>query len=178
MERRLIVFIDSGDTLVDEGSEYRKEGSQVVEHAELIDGAAETLRELRKRGFTVELVADGLVQSFDNVYRQHGLEDIFTARTISEELGKEKPAPEMFQTAMDRLGLQEADKKRIIMMGNNLKRDILGANRFGITSVLMSWSPRYSMTPNSEEETPDYTLSTIRELVELAERCDRNLDGN
>lgn len=178
MERKLIILIDSGDTLVDEGSEYRKEGSQVVEHAELIDGAKETLRELKKRGFVIELVADGLVESFDHVYRQHNLEDIFTVRTISEELGKEKPASEMFQTAMDRLGLKEEDKKRIIMVGNNLKRDIVGANRFGITSVLVSWSPRYSMIPENEEEIPDYTISSIRELVELAERCDETLNGN
>lgn len=47
--------------------------------------AASTLKE---RGYTIELVADGYTQSFDNSYGQHGLENIFDARTISEEVGE------------------------------------------------------------------------------------------
>lgn len=40
------------------------------------------------------------------------------------------------------------------MVGNNLERDIVGANRFGITSVFIKWSPRYPMEPKNEEEVP------------------------
>ena len=74
---------------------------------------------------------------------------------------------------MEKLGLGEADKGRIIMVGNNLKRDIAGANRFGITSVLMAWSPRYCMVPENEEQTPDYRIRNPLQLVELAERLER-----
>lgn len=174
--KKLIIFTDSGDTLVDESTEYRREGSQVVESALLIPGAREALITLRERGFVLELVADGLAQSFDNVYRQNGLEDIFARRTISELVGAEKPAPEMFRTAMEKLGLGEKDKSRIIMVGNNLKRDIVGANRFGLTSVLMAWSPRYCMEPAEREETPDYIIREPSELVELAERLEREME--
>ena len=170
--RRLIAFLDSGDTLVDEGSEYRRPGSAVVEHAELIAGAKEALLSLRKEGFLMEMVADGLVQSFDNVYRQHGLEDIFVQRTISEQVGEEKPSCSMFRTAMEKLGLGEEDKERVVMIGNNLKRDISGANRYGLISVLLSWSPRYCMTPEGEEEEPDYVISEPGELPELLLRLD------
>lgn len=171
-QKKLIIFIDSGDTLVDEGTECRKEGSEVVESAALIPGAKQALISLKEKGFVLELVADGLVRSFDNVYRQNGLEDIFAERTISEAVGAQKPAPEMFRTAMEKLGLGEADKNRIIMVGNNLKRDIVGANRFGITSVLMAWSPRYCMVPENEEQTPDYIIREPLQLVELAERLE------
>ena len=73
---------------------------------------------------------------------------------------------------MERLGLTEHDKERIVMVGNNLKRDVLGAKRFGIRSVLLSWSPRYDMVPSCEEETPDYVISRPEELLELANRLD------
>ena len=84
----------------------------------------------------------------------------------------EKPDWVMFQKALERLGLTENDKGRIIMVGNNLKRDVLGAKRFGIRSVLLSWSPRYDMVPSCEEETPDYVISRPEELPELVNRLD------
>ncbi len=176
-KKKLIIFIDSGDTLVDESTERRAEGLQVVESASLIPGARQALIALKERGFVLELVADGLAQSFDNVYRQNGLEDIFDRRTISELVGADKPSPEMFRTAMEKLGLDEKDKGRIIMVGNNLKRDIVGANRFGVTSVLMAWSPRYCMEPGDREETPDYIIKEPSELVELAERLEREKEA-
>lgn len=176
MSKRLIVFTDSGDTLVNEGTEYRKEGSPIVESCELIDGAKEMLLTLKKRGYTIELVADGYTQSFDNSYGQHGLSDIFDARTISEEVGEEKPSQAMFETAMKLLNLKEEDKKRIIMVGNNLQRDIVGANRFGITSVFIQWSPRYPLEPSNEEETPDYIIHKPLELLELVEKLEAELE--
>ena len=41
--KELIIFIDSGDTLVDESTEIRPDG-QIVEKAGLFAGAAEALR--------------------------------------------------------------------------------------------------------------------------------------
>ena len=155
MSKKLIVFTDSGDTLVNEGTEYRNEGSPIVQSCELIDGAKEMLLTLKERGYTIELVADGYTQSFDNSYGQHGLKNIFDARTISEEVG---------------------DKKRIIMVGNNLERDIVGANRFGITSVFIKWSPRYPMEPKNEEEVPDYIIHKPLELLDLVEKLEAELE--
>ena len=176
MSKKLIVFIDSGDTLVNEGTEYRNEGSPIVQSCELIDGAKEMLLTLKERGYTIELVADGYTQSFDNSYGQHGLKNIFDARTISEEVGEKKPSQAMFETAMKLLHLTDEDKKRVIMVGNNLERDIVGANRFGITSVFIKWSPRYPMEPQHEEEVPDYIIHKPLELLDLVEKLEAELE--
>lgn len=176
MSKKLIVFIDSGDTLVNEGTEYRNEGSPIVQSCELIDGAKELLLTLKERGYTIELVADGYTQSFDNSYGQHGLKNIFDARTISEEVGEKKPSQAMFETAMKLLHLTDEDKKRIIMVGNNLERDIVGANRFGITSVFIKWSSRYPMEPKNEEEVPDYIIRKPLELLDLVEKLEAELE--
>ena len=58
-------------------TEYRNEGSPIVQSCELIDGAKELLLTLKERGYTIELVADGYTQSFDNSYGQHGLKKYF-----------------------------------------------------------------------------------------------------
>ena len=119
------------------------------------------------------LVADGEVASFENIYRQHGLEDIFETRAVSEAVPERKPAAVMFQTALDAMGLTEQDKPRVIMIGNHLMRDVGGANRFGITSVFFDWTTRYSKEPQSMEEEPDYTVHTAEELYELIQELEK-----
>ena len=134
------------------------------------------LQESEQR-FRVALVADGLVESFDNIYQQHEMETYFEVRAISETVGVCKPAGEMFKTAMEKMNLEEADKKYIIMIGNNLERDIVGANRMGITSVLAGYSPRYRMKPENEEETPDYVVCDPSEIPALIEMLDKQMEN-
>lgn len=171
-KKKLIIFTDSGDTLIDEGSEIRKVKDGVVYEAQFIPGAKETLLELKERGYQIALVADGLKESFDRIYARHHLEDVFDAQAISEVVGEEKPSPAMFETAMRKLGLGETDKKRILMVGNNIKRDIVGANRFGIHSVLLTWSPRYHMISETVEETPEFRISRPEELLGVIEKLE------
>ncbi len=171
MKKDLIIFIDSGDTLVDESTEIRNGKGDVI-HAKLFEGAKETLIKLHESGFTIALVADGTKESFDNTYRENPLDYCFDAKAISGELGREKPSEVMFLHAMKELGLTDKDKSRIVMVGNNLKRDIVGANRMGIISVLAGYSPRYDMKPENKEEIPDYVVSRPAELVGLMEQLD------
>lgn len=174
MNKKLIIFIDCGDTLVDESSETRDERG-VVTGAELIEGAKEALLELYQQGHRIALVADGLVESFQNIIRSHGIEHVFEAQVISESLGCEKPHPLMFRQAMEKMGLTPDDACRIVMVGNNLKRDVLGANRMGICSILLSYSPRYRMRPETEEEIPDYVIAMPDELPGLVAQLEQQL---
>ncbi len=61
-----------------------------------------------------------------------------------------------------------------------MRKDVAGANRFGITSILIDWSPRYDMNPADEWETPDYTVHEPKELLALIESLEAKLqkDGN
>ncbi|HWT74980.1 MAG TPA: HAD family hydrolase [Mobilitalea sp.] len=174
IEKKLIIFIDSGDTIIDEGTEIRDENG-IVFHAETIEGAAQALQYLHEAGYTIALVADGEEQSFTNMYQENQLGYCFTSRTISEIVGQQKPSQSMFEDALQQNNLSPEDKKRIVMIGNNIKKDVVGANRFGITSILLDWSPRYPMTPQSKEETPDYIIHKPAELVPLIEKLDSEL---
>ena len=106
------------------------------------------------------------------MYTLHGIWDCFKTKTVSRDVGEQKPSEKMFRTAMASLGLTDADIPRIVMIGNNPPRDILGANNMGITSVLMRWSDRYSYTPAQEMEKPDYTLYSVAELVPLMDKLE------
>lgn len=169
MTKRLIIFTDSGDTIINEATEVRDDKG-IVQEAELIPGAGEVLRQLHDEGFPIALVADGEWDSFQNVYRKNGLGYCFDQWIVSEVVGMQKPAPIMFETAFQKMGLTEEDKPRIVMIGNNLKKDVAGANRMGITSIWLDWSPRYFHTVEEPDWQPDYTVHTPQELIPLLHR--------
>ena len=169
MKKDLIVFIDCGDTLVDESTQIMNENGDVL-RADMIEGAREMLTGLYNDGYRIALVADGRVVSFHNIFRELDLEYIFEEWIISEALGCEKPDTRMFSTAMERMDLTDEDKNHIVMIGNNIKRDVLGANQMGITSILLSFSPRYVMQPEAEMEVPEYVVSMPCELTPLLEQ--------
>ena len=174
MHKRLIILTDIGDTIIDEGTEVRDENDIVI-RASCIPGAAEAYRALFRAGYTIAMVADGRTQSFHNTMEQNRLADIFSAWVISEEIGENKPSLRMFRAAMDTLHLTEADKGRMIMVGNNVTRDIRGANRFGIRSVLIDWSKRRPFDEELPEDHATYRIHTPMELIPLAEKLEAEL---
>ncbi len=169
MEKKIIIFTDCGDTLVDESTEIRDEKGVVVS-CQLIPGAKEAILSLHEKGYRIALVADGMVDSFMNIIKQHDIEHVFETLVISEALGCEKPDERMFNEAMKNMSLSAEDARRIVMIGNNIKRDIAGANRLGIISLLISFSPRYSMKPKAQEQVPDYVVATPKEIPPLLEQ--------
>ncbi|WP_066195668.1 MULTISPECIES: HAD family hydrolase [Gracilibacillus] len=173
-KKKLIIFLDCGDTLIDEGTEIRNNDGIVIK-AELIPGAGDTVKKLAEEGFTLCMVADGNAQSFKNMMLDHKLYDYFTSMIYSENVKALKPSARMFKAAIGALDLMEKDIPRIIMVGNNLKRDIAGANRLGITSVHLTWTTRYDKQPQEKDEVPDYTISKPTELIDLATKLNKEL---
>jgi len=163
----LAICFDCGDTLADEGTEV-KDAAGVTLRADLIPGAADVVRELKRRGYPLALVADGPAATFHNVLTQHGLYDCFDAFAISEQVGVEKPDPRMFVHALEQLGIRPEDYGRVMMVGNNLARDIKGANALGIIGVWLDWAPRRSKTPADTSEIPRYTIKTLDALLNLS----------
>ena len=172
MSKNLIIFTDSGDTIIDESTQVFDDRG-IVTSAGFIPGAGEVLEQLKEEGYRIALVADGEWESFQNVYRKNGLGYCFEEWIVSEVVGEQKPARSMFDTAMEKMGLTEADKPFIVMIGNNLKKDIAGANRYGITSVWLDWSPRYFHTAEQPDWRPDYTVRTPEELKKLIEELEK-----
>ncbi|MCS7462732.1 HAD family hydrolase [Paenibacillus doosanensis] len=173
--KKLIIFLDCGDTIIDEGTEIRDEHDIVVQ-ADVIPGADRMVKTLAERGYRLALVADGYAQSFKNILTQNGLYDDFETMVYSETVKAFKPSPRMFKAAVGAMDLSERDLPRIVMVGNNLGRDIKGANQMGITSIFLSWTPRYPKQPTDESEIPDYTIKEPMDLVDLAERLNERLE--
>lgn len=177
MNKRPVLFIDSGDTLIDEATQIRDEKGIVLE-AMCIPGADTVLRRLHAEGYTIALVADGEWASFQNIFQKNGLADCFDVWVVSEIVGQQKPAPLMFDTAMHALHLTQEDCTRIVMVGNNLKKDIAGANRRGLISVWLDWSPRYYHTIEEADWAPRYTIHTLDALLPLLHALEEEMNEN
>ncbi len=176
MSKKLIIFTDSGDTIIDEATQIRDDRGIVLE-ADFIPGAGEVLKQLHDEGYRIALVADGEWESFQNVYRKNGMGYCFDAWIVSEVVGKQKPEPIMFETAYEKMGLTDGDKHRIVMIGNNLKKDIAGANRQGLISVWLDWSPRYFHTVEQPDWQPDHTVHTPAQLLQLLHKLNEELEA-
>ena len=163
------VLLDCGDTLIDEGTEI-KDSQGLVLSGELIPGAKALLMALKDLGYPLALVADGFVKSFATLFKQHDFEPYFTVQIISETLGVEKPDPAMFQQALKQLGLEAGP--HVVMVGNNLSRDINGANRLGLESIWLDWAPRRAKLPADSDEIPSYIIKTPLELLEVLGRIE------
>lgn len=165
------VFLDCGDTLIDEGTELKDEKG-VVLSADCIEGAKDLLAVLKDQGYRVALVADGLVQSFKNIFDQHNFSPYFEVEVISEAIGVDKPDKKMFLTTLQQLDLASENNGQVVMVGNNLPRDIKGANDLGIMSIWLDWAPRRSKIPADASEVPDYSIKLPLELIGVLEQIE------
>jgi putative hydrolase of the HAD superfamily len=72
-----------------------------------------------------------------------GLESYFTAVIVSEEVGIGKPDPAPFQAALGELQLTPAD---VLMVGNDVDRDIAGARNAHIRPIHVNRAGRSATT--------------------------------
>lgn len=166
------IFLDCGDTLINERTEVKLPGSEVVISAELIPGAREMLDALKELGHRLILVADGPRQTFVNMLKHHKIWDHFDAHIISEDIGAHKPDARMFDAALIAAGLTRDDAWRTVMVGNNLSRDIRGANALGISSVFMAWSTLRTHEPADATELAHYRIDRPDQLPDLLKRLE------
>lgn len=84
---------------------------------------------------------------------------------ISGAFGRGKPDPSIFEHTLTLMSLQ---KDEVIMVGDNLMTDILGASRAGIHSV---WINRHNKERN--EVIPDYEIKHLEELYPILETLNK-----
>ncbi len=166
MEPIKLWCFDLGDTIMQEETEV-KDPSKTTLEAQLFPGMKEALQQLKHQGYRLALIADTRPGTYKNVLRQHGIYDLFSAFAISEELQTSKPHRRMFDHVLQEL---HVDAEDAVMCGNNLARDIAGANALGMRTVWFHWNDRYPTEPKNALETPDFIVHSAKEFLELERR--------
>ena len=166
MKNLVAILFDLGDTIMDEGTEI-KDANEITLSADLIPDMAEAVRWLRAQGYPLAIVADARPDTPINVLKQHGLLDLFDCLSVSETVGAEKPDERLFLHALQAMRISEEDYPRVMMVGNNLERDIAGANRLGLRSVYFHVNERRRSIPRNRVEAPRHTVTSAQELLDL-----------
>jgi FMN phosphatase YigB (HAD superfamily) len=159
------ILFDLGDVIMQEVTELRDDDGNTTS-ADLVPEMGEALRVIKKSVHKMGLVADTRSKTAWNVLHQHDLYDLFDAFGISEQVGCEKPDPRIFRSVLDALGIASGDYARVLMVGNNLVRDVRGANRLGLVSVWFHWNDRYLADPDFVD-VPAHEVHSAHELTGL-----------
>jgi 2-haloalkanoic acid dehalogenase type II len=94
----------------------------------------EALEMLKKKGIKIAIVSNTPKLSVDGVLEKFGFDKLFDAVCFSYETGYLKTDPEMFDLALEKLGVSKEDA---IMVGDSMETDIAGAEKAGIMAVLI-----------------------------------------
>ncbi len=85
--------------------------------------------------YRLHIITNGFRSTQEVKMRNCGLDRYFTSLTTSEEVGYNKPRPEIFHHALTTVN---ARKSESIMVGDDLQVDILGARGYGMDQVFLN----------------------------------------
>ena len=94
--------------------------------------AQETLELLRAKGIRQYAVTNGTAAAQRPKLAKSGLDRVFDAVFISEEMGAEKPAAEFFDKVFEQIG--DFAPHELLIVGDSLTSDIRGGNNAGLVT--------------------------------------------
>lgn len=128
-------------------------GSRLMPHAR------EVLEYLRPR-YRMYILSNGFTELQSRKMHSAGIEGYFDGVILSEDIGVNKPNPEIFYHALQVAGV---DASEALMIGDNLEVDIAGASRVGIDQVYYdiaaSGGNAVSLQPS-----PTYVVTSLLDL--------------
>jgi len=128
----------------------------IAQDAEMVDGADEVVEELARH---MPLAVVSNYPHAPVVYatlERFGLRRHFSAVTVSSELGWLKPHPQLYRTALDRVGVHAAEA---LFVGDDLDNDVRGPKALGMRTA---W---FTRTPSARPAEADVELSDLRRLT-------------
>jgi putative hydrolase of the HAD superfamily len=97
----------------------------------------------------------------ERLLEQFGVAEHLDAVTTSEEVGRTKPDPAMFETALEKAGVEPA---AALMVGDRYTNDMQGASRAGIHAVAFGGS---ASEAGADDSTVDYHVENPLEILDV-----------
>ena len=137
---------------------FEKEYLSICPHkTQLLPGTEELLEYLKNR-YELHVITNGFAETQKTKMQKSGLEFFFESMISSEEVGVNKPAPEIFRQSLARTG---AAPKTSLMIGDNLQADIVGAQSVGMDQVY------YNPLKIKHTEKPTFEIAHLLEMKDF-----------
>jgi HAD superfamily hydrolase (TIGR01549 family) len=127
--------------------------------AELVDGAADVLMELRRRRYRLGVVTSGNEDRVCQEIEQASLPEIFDVIVCAEHIANKKPHPEGLEIALNRL---DCPREQAAYVGDAPEDILMGKQAEVLTIGVRSNYPSSGRLLDSE---PDIYLESISELT-------------
>ena len=130
-------------------------------HFCLMPDAEKVVRYLAAK-FPLTIISNGFREVQYYKFEHSGLADCFTHTIISDEIGINKPQPQIFQIALDRNGVQASEA---VMIGDSYSSDIEGAKAAGIDQIWIRNEKIYGSTDASLTAT--YIVPKLSDIMTI-----------
>jgi putative hydrolase of the HAD superfamily len=121
------------------------------------------LTELKQQGYLLGIITNGRGQFQARAIDGLGIRDYFDTILISEVEGVRKPQPEIFQRAVDRLGVSALNS---VFVGHHPEVDIIGAKGVMMKTI---WKRSSAWT---EAKAADAIVDELNQIPSMLERFD------
>ncbi len=157
-ERYRRLFAEYG---VGQGLDTRKVNDRYLEYLSeggfLLPGAEKLCRALKKAGFRLYIITNGVPHTQQQRLTRSGLLPLISGVFVSEAVGAQKPFKPFFDHVLAKIA--EPDPKRVLVVGDSLGSDIQGAVNAGLDCV---WF-------NPKRQANDRGLPVTKEVRSFAE---------
>ncbi|KAB8310358.1 dUMP phosphatase [Erwinia endophytica] len=132
----------------------------MAEICQPLTGAVELLNALKGR-VKMGIITNGFTALQQVRLQRTGLLGHFDLLVISEQVGYAKPHPAIFDYALEKM--ENPDRQRVMMVGDNPDADILGGISAGMATCWLNAEQR----PLPPGITPTWQVKTLQELAEM-----------
>lgn len=154
---RFVRLLAELDGAADPATVSRDYLGQLARQAFLLPGARELLDWAAER-FRLALITNGIPEVQRPRIRRSGFDRLFPVVVISGEEGVAKPAPEIFDVALERMGAPA--REEVLMIGDSLSSDVRGGVDSGLDTC---WYNPAELDAGDGPE-PRYEIGRLEDL--------------
>jgi HAD superfamily hydrolase (TIGR01549 family) len=126
--------------------------------------AEATLRQLSEHGYRLALISnatdDRLIQGLSE---RSGFSKWFDISLTSAGVGLRKPHPGIFEKVLNQWGFPPS---HVVMVGDTLRFDVLGAHQSGLKGILAAWDLYPDYDAGGDNVVPDATIESLPQVIE------------
>jgi HAD superfamily hydrolase (TIGR01662 family) len=135
-----------------------------IEYVRIDEHTVEVLRKLQRK-YKLGIVSNfAIPECVVKLLETHDLGKFFDVVVVSGAVNKRKPSPEIFQQALEKLGVDTAET---VFVGDTVDADIKGAKDMGMKTIYI----KRRAQKEAEQICPDQTIKSLNELAAALERC-------